>query len=453
MNGKIVGAAGLALLISVAPMPLERSAAAGPAAATAGELSADRAVQAGQRRVNRYPASAGAHYRLGDAYVLKSRESGDPAYLDLAERALRRALELAPNHAGAIRHIAYVHSARHEFLESEREARRAVALDPADGDAWGVLGDALLELGRYAEAGEAYRAMAERGAGLPALARLSGLKSLMGDPEGAIADLGRAVEAGVASGQPRESVAWARCQLGQDRFGQGDLAGAERDLVAALAELPGYHRALAGLAQVRAAQGRDAEAVDLYHRALAAIPLPEYAAALGDVYTRMGRADAARRQYELVEYVARLEAARPVLYHRELVYFYADHGLQLDRALALAERELAARGDIGAHDALAWTLLQLDRPAEARAAMERALSLGTRDARLFFPAGMIYRRLGEATKAREYLTRALATNRQFHPLQAETARRALAELDAESPQAALGAAGAVGAAPEVSYAP
>jgi len=453
MIRQVVGAAGLALIVSVAPMALPRSAAVGPTAAAAEELSADRAVQAGQRRVSRYPASAGAHYRLGDAYVLKSRESGDPAYLELAERALRRALELAPSHAGAIRHIAFVHSARHEFAEAEHEARRALALDPADGDAWGVLGDALLELGRYVEAGEAYRAMAARGGGLPALARLSGLKSLMGDPAGAIADLERAVEAGLASGQPRESVAWARCQLGQDRFGQGDLAGAERDLVTALDVLPGYHRAVAGLAQVRAAQGRDGEAVDLYRRALATIPLPEYAASLGDVYTRMGRADAARRQYKLVEYVARLEAARPALYNRELVYFYADHGIQLDRALALAERELAARGGIGAHDALAWALLQLDRPAEARAAMERALALGTRDARLFFHAGMIHRRLGEAAEAREYLTRALETNPHFHPLQAETARRALAELDAEAPHAAVRAAGVPGAAAEVSYAP
>jgi Tfp pilus assembly protein PilF len=452
MIRQVVGAAGVALLVSFAPTALERFAAVGPAAA-AEQLSADRAVQAGQRRVSRYPASAGAHHRLGDAYVLKFRESGDPAYLDLAERSLRRVLELAPNHAGAVRHIAYVHSARHEFVDAEREARRAVALDPADGDAWGVLGDALLELGRYGEAGEAYGAMAARGAGLPTLARLSGLKSLMGDPEGAIADLERALEAGMASGQPTESMAWARCQLAQDRFGQGDLAGAERDLAAALAVLPGYHRAIAGLAQVRAAQGRDGEAVDLYRRALAAIPLPEYAAALGDVYTRMGRAADARRQYELVEYVARLDAARPALYNRELVYFYADHGLQLDRALVLAERELAARRDIGAHDALAWTLLQLDRPAEARVAMERALALGTRDARLFFHAGMIYRRLGDFGRARDYLARALETNRHFHPLQAEIARRALVELDAAAPPAALRDAGTAGAAREVRYAP
>jgi tetratricopeptide (TPR) repeat protein len=217
--------------------------------------------------------------------------------------------------------------------------------------------------------------------------------------------------------------------------------------------LPGYPRAAAGLAQVRAAQGRDGEAVDLYRRALAAIPLPEYAAALGDVYTRMGRAADARRQYELVEYVARLDAARPALYNRELVYFYADHGLQLDRALVLAERELAARRDIGAHDALAWTLVQLDRPAEARVAMERALALGTRDARLFFHAGMIYRRLGDAGRARGYLAKALETNRHFHPLQAEIARRALVELDAAAPPAALRDAGTAGAAPEIRYAP
>ena len=419
-------AVALPVMVRVAGTGAQESATA--ESSTADRLTADRAVQAGQRRVGRYPSSAGAHYRLADAYVLKARESGDPAFLDLAERSLRRVLELAPEHAGAIRHLAYVHSARHEFAEAEREARRAIALVPADGDAWGILGDALLELGRYDEAGAAYRAMAERGAGLPALARLSGLKSLMGDPDGAIIDLERAVEAGLASGQPRESVAWARCQLGADRFGLGNLGGAESDFSAALTLLPGYHRALAGLAQVRAAQGRDSEAVDLYRRALVVIPLPEYAAALGDLYTRMGRSADAHRQYELVQYVARLGAPRPALYNRELVYFYADHGVELDRALELARRELAARPAIGAHDALAWTLLQLGQAEEARAAMDRALALGTRDARLYFHAGMIYRRLGDAARAREYLGRALATNPHFHPLQAETARHALAEL-------------------------
>ena len=60
--------------------------------------------------------------------------------------------------------------------------------------------------------------------------------------------------------------------------------------------------------------------------------------------------------------------------------------------------------------------------------MDRALALGTRDARLYFHAGMIHQRLGDAARAREYLARALSTNPYFHPLQADAARRALAQL-------------------------
>jgi hypothetical protein len=62
--------------------------------------------------------------------------------------------------------------------------------------------------------------------------------------------------------------------------------------------------------------------------------------------------------------------------------------------------------------------------------MTEALKLGTKDAKLFFHAGMIYNALGRREKAREYLTRALATNRHFHVLLAEVAERTLRGLDA-----------------------
>ena len=61
--------------------------------------------------------------------------------------------------------------------------------------------------------------------------------------------------------------------------------------------------------------------------------------------------------------------------------------------------------------------------------MDEALQLGTRDAKLFFHAGMIHRALGDTERAREYLTsRALSTNPHFHVLQAAAAARALDEL-------------------------
>src|SRR4026208_929646 len=88
--------------------------------------------------------------------------------------------------------------------------------DPKDGDAYGVLGDAHLELGHYDRAGEAYDAMMRLKSDLASYGRRAGLKHLLGGPAGAIDDLHRAVASGRATGQPRESIAWAQSQLGAE---------------------------------------------------------------------------------------------------------------------------------------------------------------------------------------------------------------------------------------------
>jgi Tfp pilus assembly protein PilF len=53
--------------------------------------------------------------------------------------------------------------------------------------------------------------------------------------------------------------------------------------------------------------------------------------------------------------------------------------------------------------------------------------LGTREARLFYHAGMIARAAGDQKDARDYLQQALALSPQFDPLQASIARKALEE--------------------------
>jgi tetratricopeptide (TPR) repeat protein len=324
---------------------------------------------------------------------------------------------------------------RHAFDEAAVEATRAIALDPHDSHAYGILGDAELEVGKYAEAEHAYTRMIGLDADLSALSRLSGLKALRGDRLGAIADLEQAIDAGQMEGRPSESIAWAQWQLGAEHFNLGDLEAAEAAYTAALATYPRYHRALAGLAQVRSAQGHPAEAVTLYEHAIGIIPQPDYVAALGDVFAKMGRPDAARRQYALVEYIGRLSVLNRVLYNRELASFYADHDTKLGEALDLARRELDVRQDIYGYDVLAWVLYKNGQPGAAREAMVEALRLGTRDARLFFHAGMIERRLGHREAARNYLQSALATNPYFHLFQADEARRALTELEAPPPRA------------------
>lgn len=55
--------------------------------------------------------------------------------------------------------------------------------------------------------------------------------------------------------------------------------------------------------------------------------------------------------------------------------------------------------------------------------------MGTRDARLFYHAGMIHAALGRVGDARAYLQRAVALNPHFDLLHAAQARRTLARLE------------------------
>ncbi|MGE0260924.1 MAG: tetratricopeptide repeat protein, partial [Alphaproteobacteria bacterium] len=415
-----------------------------PPAALSAAGSADRAIAQSQYRLRRSPHHPAGYLRLGGAYIQKARESGDPKYFDMAEQALKKSLELDPAEGGAHRHLAYVLGMRHDFAGAAIEAEKAIALNPKDGDARGILGDAYLETGRFAEAEAAYRGMLAIEETLAGYSRLSGLKSLEGDREGARRDLEKAIALGRQQNQPAENLAWAEWQLGSDYFGAGDLAGAEIYFRQSLETFPGYHRALAGMARVRAAEKKYGAAVELYREAIAILPLPEYAAALGDVYTKLGDPASAKTQYDLVRYIGRLGALNQPLYDRELAYFYADHDIELAESLALAERELDYRQDIYAYDLLAWALLKNGRAAEARAAIEKAMKLGTRDAKLFYHAGAIFQALGRRELARQHLAEALSINPSFDLLHAERARAALLELEADAGVSATARAGREG---------
>jgi tetratricopeptide (TPR) repeat protein len=399
-----------------------------PAALMAQGAYTDRNIALYQHMIRRQPFDAGAYYRLGDAYIQKARQTGDVMYYGLAEEALRKALDIAPGYSQALRHLAHALYSRHAFAEAAVQAAQAIAINPADGHAYGVLGDACLEVGKYPQAQAAYHHMLQIQQDLYSYSRMAGFKSLRGDPHGAIADLERAMQAGLAQQLPQESIAWVQWQLGNESFALGDLATAESRYQQSLETFQNSHRALAALAHVRAAQQRYEEAIALYRRALAIIPLPDYATALGDVYRKTNQTDEAAKQYALVEYIGHLNGVNQSLYNRELAVFYADHDIKLSQALDFARQELDIRQDIYAHDLLAWALYKNGRPEEALVAITEALQQGTQDAKLFFHAGMIYHRLGDIAQAKTYLERALALNPHFHLFHADVARHTLTEL-------------------------
>src|ERR1700733_7228837 len=98
---------------------------------------------------------------------------------------------------------------------------------------------------------------------------------------------------------------------------------------------------------------------------------------------------------------------------RTLALFYATKGKSTDDALALATREMKVRGDVYTEDAYAWSLYRAGKIKEARAAIDHARRLGTKDARLVYHQGAIHIAAGDVTTGRKLVTDALAQNAQF----------------------------------------
>ena len=408
---------------------------------TTGVAETDRQIQTLQDRAKQPAAGFVIYDELGVAYLQKARETGDVEYFELAEKALAKCLAAAPqdfHSADPLVHMALVYMGEHNFTAALAFSQKAIALGAGNLPAFAIEGDAYTDMGKYEEAADAYRTLRNLGAataGPGKLAymldsRLAYLSFLHGDSEESVRLMESAITAGLQTSVPKENMAWLYFELGERFFQSGDLVHAELSYQSGIDSDPNHYRSLAGLAKVRAAEGKFDEAIRLYQRSAEVIPFPQYVEELGDVYERIGKAKEAQQQYDLVEYIGHLSSLNRVLANRELAMYYGDHHIRLPEALELARKELTVRSDIYSWDALGWVLYQNGEIKEAGEAMEKALRLKTNDPLLLFHAGMVDHALGRDFAAIEYLSRAMALNPHFHVLYSSVASRTLAELTA-----------------------
>jgi tetratricopeptide (TPR) repeat protein len=283
-----------------------------------------------------------------------------------------------------------------------------------------VIGDALVELGRYRAAFKAFDTMARIQPGLSAYARVAHARQLLGDIPGAIAAMKLAVDAALGQG---EAEAWTHVQLGQIYWSVGRLGPAATQERLALHAFPGYPYALDALARVQAARGRLRSALALEQEAVDRIPLPQYVSSLGDLYRVTGHERLARQQYATISVIERLLRANGVKTDLETALFDIDHGIRRQAGLALARRAQRERPSIDGDDVLAWALTRAGHCGDALSYSTRALRLGTLDALKFFHRGMLERCLGRDRDARAWFRRALALNPHFSVLWAPVVRR------------------------------
>lgn len=388
--------------------------------------SADRQIQAARAAIEREPKVARGYNQLAAALMRKAREAEDFQINVRAMEALDRSLQVAPDNPDALKLRTKLLLTFHRFEEALESARRAQSINLRDHDNYGALTDALEELGDYPAAVEAAQRMVDLRPDTSSYARVSYLRWLHGDAAGAIDAMRLAAQS--ASPSDPERIAWCYVQLGDALLNSAKRDEAEREFDHALYVFPDYGAALAGKARARAAAGDYEGALAIYAREYERGPSADVALALGDLHAKLGHADEAEKFYKTFESLERANAAAENDWHH-FVNFWTDHDRNLDEALALARKERERRKDIYTCDALAWALYKKGQFAEAKAAMDEALRLNTRDPRLLYHAGMIAKALGDRPAAANYLKAALELNPAFDVLQAEAARRALQEVE------------------------
>ena len=354
-------------------------------------------IERARQDARRGPNAKAALERLGYLHVSRARVTSDAGHYKLAEAVADCLQASYPGDAAALLLRGHVLHQLHRFKEAEQVARELVARRTVVLD-YGLLGDALMEQGRLAEAAAAYQQMIDLKPFYQSYTRAAHVRWMKGDLEGALGVMRRATES--ASPRDPESSAWAWTRVALYELQANRLAGARRAADAALTFEPEYAAALLARGRILLAEGQRSEALRVLTHAADLNPLPEYQWILADALRASGRpVDAAAVERELV---ARGTTSDP----RTVALYLATRGENASTALSLAEAELGVRADVFTLDAQAWALAANGRTAQARSVLARALAEGTEDGRLFLHAGIIHAGAGEPREASRWLQKA-----------------------------------------------
>lgn len=379
-----------------------RLALAKPGGATA----IDRELARLQPLAEKQPGRPEPWVELGRVWVRKAREASDPGFYLNAKACTDLALDAAPNDRPATNLVGLVLLNDHKFDDARDLAAQILARSPEDLMALGTLSDALVEVGRYDEAIKAAEKMGHLKPNLPSYVRASYLQWLRGDVKAAKESARLAVDAGRDPREP-EPRCWALVQAAMMFWHEGDSSGADAGFEDALKACADYPPALVGRGRAAMAAGEFARAAEHLGRAYGQSPLVETAWLLGDAREAAGDAKGAE------------EARAAVIKHgrqvdgRTLSLFFSTRNRDHEEAVSLAEAEKKVRDDIYTEDALAWALYRKGDIQGARAASDKAMALGTKDARLIYHAGAIRIAAGDKAAGEKLVREALKQNPAF----------------------------------------
>jgi tetratricopeptide (TPR) repeat protein len=230
-----------------------------------------------ESKLKKQPNDAQLEGLLTAVFLQKLRETIDPVYLQHAASIVDKMLSADPKSHSALRLQNEIDMQRHDFPKVAARARELLDRNPSDSGTVGLLGDALMEMGKYDEAGEAYRRMLELAPNLFSYNRVAYHRFVTGNAREALSWMNQAAHAG--SDSP-ENEAWCLVEFGDLLFKTGHIEDARATYTQALSTFPGYHRADTAFGRLLAAEGDYSDAIEQVKKAQATVPFPDYAAIL-----------------------------------------------------------------------------------------------------------------------------------------------------------------------------
>ena len=328
-----------------------------------------RAVEGFQAAIQKDAKFALAHAGLGEAYWTQYQETKQEETVTRARSAITEALRLDPDQPQTRLALARLYQGTGHPSEAIEELRHLSALQPNNDDAHRVLGDLLFSQGRREE-------------GLAEMQKAIDLHSDYGENHRLLGrsyfQLGRYPEAlasfrRVTELQPDNPRGFQG--LGAVYQAEGENALALDNYRHAVAIRPDS-RSYFNMGTLLMVQGRNKEAAAAFGDALRLEPTALRFIYLGNTYSRLGRPDAARAQYQ--------------------------------RAAELCESMLRVNGnDAQALSLLAWAETQLGRRREAGVHLAEAVALASSDAEVLYRKAIIHAGLGQPAEAVSALRAAL----------------------------------------------
>ncbi len=341
-----------------------------------------------KQKIAQKPEDVKLRLQAATIFIAEQRITGEHHYYYTAiEKILNGVLSLDAKNFEAKVYLASLRMSQHQFAEAKKIAEEALAINPNNAYVYGILVDANVELGNYAEAVTVSDKMQAIKPSLESYARASYLREIYGDNNGAIEAMKMAVKAGLPGSEPQ---CWSRNILGDLYFNTGNTKEAEAIYAENLSLRPSYAPSMAGLAKVEAKNKNYARALALLDSANAILQQNSFIEQQAEVYAAMGNEKMAQEKYSEVQKLLIADANSPQhTVSLELAKSFMQTN-QWDSAEKYAMKEYSVRpNNIDINNELAWIAYNKKDINQAKIYLKAAMATGSKNVELLKRASLI----------------------------------------------------------------